>query len=91
MPIYDYNGGMLKVTTNKEFRMNNTLKLIDNNDILDLCKRIVFDTCGLTAHEIEAALDEIAEIFPDVVKVVNQWPNLSQGYGTIQYNKKQTS
>jgi hypothetical protein len=52
--------------------MNNTLKLIDNNDILDLCKRIVFDTCGLTAHEIEAALNEIAEIFPDVVKVVNQ-------------------
>jgi len=52
--------------------MNNTLKLIDNNDILDLCKRIVFDTCDLTAHEIEAALDEIAEIFPDVVKVVNQ-------------------
>ena len=67
-----YNRGTTVNNTYKEFRMNNTLKLIDNNDILDLCKRIVFDTCGLTAHEIEAALDEIAEIFPDVVKVVNQ-------------------
>ena len=67
-----YNRGTTVNNTYKEFRMNNTLKLIDNNDILDLCKRIVFDTCGLTAHEIEAALNEIAEIFPDVVKVVNQ-------------------
>ena len=67
-----YNRGTTVNNTYKELRMNNTLKLIDNNDILDLCKRIVFDTCGLTAHEIEAALDEIAEIFPDVVKVVNQ-------------------
>ena len=52
--------------------MNNTLKLIDNNDIVELCKRIVANTCGLTTGEIQVALDEIAEIFPDVVKVVNQ-------------------
>ena len=67
-----YNRGTTVNNTYEELRMDNTIKLIDNNDIVELCKRIVFDTCGLTAHEIEVALDEIAEIFPDVVKVVNQ-------------------
>ena len=46
------------------------LTLIDNNDIDTLCKRIVINTCGFTAHEIEAALDIIQEIFPKTSKVV---------------------
>jgi len=75
MPIYDYNGGMLKVTTNKENEMNNDnindciSDLTDNFDLDTLLDYASDDDGAYTAQDhgadwpivtIEAALARIA-------------------------------
>jgi len=75
MPIYDYNGGMLKVTTNKENEMNNDnindciSDLTDNFDLDTLLDFASDDDGAYTAQDhgtdwpivtIEAALIRIA-------------------------------